>query len=103
MKRRDKKRGEEREDRFGRQSMIRWKFEGLSIIIEECPRCGREGALVSYGRKELTGDPILYIKHKNGGCNIGRCSEYYDELRDIYEKVNKMKLQSKMAKLKQKR
>ena len=74
--------------------MIEWKFNGISIEVK-CPRCGRWGKLISKGRKLLSNEVKLAIKHESERsvsietCNIGVCSEYYEELLEIYELCRK--------------
>ena len=71
---------------------IRWHLKKhpvnstYQIIIEECPKCGKEGTLVK------AGDGIFRIVHKddrysNIGCRFGKNSEYNEQLAEIYWKV----------------
>ena len=71
---------------------IRWHLEKhpynstYSIIIEECPVCGRTGTLTK------AGNGVFRIKHKNDrhsniGCRIGKLSEYNEQLAEIWVKV----------------
>jgi hypothetical protein len=70
---------------------IEWKFNGITIEVK-CPRCGRWGKLISKGKKSLSNEVKLAIKHESERsvsvetCSIGVCSDYYPELLRIYEK-----------------
>ncbi len=70
--------------------MVEWKFNGLSIQVK-CPKCGRWGKLISKGRKSLSNEVKLAIRHESKRnvsvetCSIGVCSNYYPELLEIYE------------------
>ena len=73
---------------------IEWKFNGTSIDTK-CPKCGRWGKLISKGRRTLSNEVKLAIKHESKRsvsietCSIGVCSEYYPELLRIYEECRK--------------
>lgn len=70
--------------------MIEWKFNGITILVK-CPKCGRWGKLISKGKKSLSNEVKLAIKHESERsvsvetCNIGVCSEYYPDLLRIYK------------------
>ncbi len=67
-----------------------WKFNGITIFVK-CPKCGKIGRLVSKGRTRLKDEPKLMIRHGRGACNIGKCSEYYEELAEIYSKCREQR------------
>jgi len=71
---------------------IRWHLKKhpinrtCQIVIEECPKCGKEGTLVK------AGDGSYRIVHKddrysNIGCRFGKNSEYSEQLTEIWTKV----------------
>lgn len=76
--------------------MIEWKFNGISIDVK-CPKCGRCGKLISKGRKSLSKEVKLAVRHRSKRsvsiefCSIGVCSEYYEELLEIYNKCKSMR------------
>ena len=65
------------------KNKIEWSFNGITIRLR-CPKCGKVGKLISKGRSKLSDRPKLMVRHEKGACNIGKCSEHYDELLDIY-------------------
>jgi len=67
-----------------------WEFNGITIFVR-CPKCGRIGRLVSKGRTRLMDEPKLMIRHGRGACNIGKCSEHYEELLKIYSKCREQR------------
>lgn len=53
---------------------------GNSIIIRQCPKCGREGRLRRL-RKNFK------IMHNDSGCGFGWTDEHWEELANIYNSV----------------
>ena len=53
------------------------------IIIDECPKCGKSGRLTKNGR----GFIVIHGRYSRSYCNFGTCSEYYEELVEIYNRV----------------
>ncbi|RLI80366.1 hypothetical protein DRP05_00885 [Archaeoglobales archaeon] len=84
---------------------IEWKFNGITIQVK-CPRCGRWGKLISKGRKSISNEVKLAIKHESERsvsietCSIGICSEYYPELLKIYEECRKARERKRQRKRK---
>jgi len=79
-------------------SKIKWRVKRMgkhagevSIIIENCPKCGKEGRLTSHGSR-IYGRKLV-IKHSgtwrsaSGDCAFSWNDEGYDELYEIYKKV----------------
>ncbi|MHC1624665.1 MAG: ATP/GTP-binding protein [Methermicoccaceae archaeon] len=68
----------------------------VSIVIENCPECGREGTLIS------AGGGAFRIRHNDGGrrtnvgCRFGRYSEYYEELEKIWTYIRKGERKKKL-------
>ena len=83
--------------------MIEWKFNGITIEVK-CPKCGRWGKLISKGRKSLSNEVKLAIRHKSERrvsvetCSIGVCSDYYPELLRIYEECRSMREKERQRK-----
>jgi|GEM_PF-2223266 uncharacterized C2H2 Zn-finger protein len=77
-------------------TLIEWKFNGVSIFVK-CPRCGRWGKLISKGRKSLSNEVKLAMRHDSERsvstetCSIGACSDYYPELLEIYNECKKIR------------
>lgn len=51
-----------------------------SIVIKQCPKCGREGRLRSMGKN-------FKIIHNGTGCCFGWTDKYWEELTNIYNTV----------------
>lgn len=68
--------------------MIQWDFNGSTISVR-CPFCNDWGKLISRGRSRLVDEPKLIIKHPDGLCSVGKCTEYYEELLGIYNRCRK--------------
>ena len=57
----------------------------LTILIENCPNCGRPGLLYSHGSR-VYGRRYV-IRHGHGDCNFSWNTPGWDELDEIYRKV----------------
>ncbi len=61
---------------------------GKFSILVECPKCGREGYLRVYAKKndEIKAFKIIH-ERSNRGCHIGINSEFFEELFELYKAV----------------